>query len=107
MPLIQPGDFNEVASIILTLGVPESVNGHIVNLVLFNADNDALFLSNIPGTGTATPISATVGKYTNKVLVVGGSGKFKNVSGELYNKGHFSYIPPFDGEDNYEGWILY
>lgn len=107
LPLIQTGDFAGLPAVITAFNIPNNVLGNTVNLVLYNKKGDALFLSNVPGTGTSTPISSTAGGYSNKTLVVGGTGKFKNAAGELNNTGYFSFVAPYDGEDNYEGWIIY
>jgi len=107
LPLIQTGDFDAVPAIVAEFNIPANVQGNVVNLVLYNNKGDALFLSNIPGTGTSTPISATVGGYTNETLIVGGAGKFIHAIGKLDNTGQFSFIAPYDGQDNYEGWISY
>jgi hypothetical protein len=107
LPLIQSGDFDGVPAVITEFNVPTNVLGNVINLVLYNNNGDALFLSNIPGTGTSTPISATVGGYTNETLILGGAGKFIHATGKLDNSGQFSFIAPYDGQDNYEGWISY
>jgi hypothetical protein len=107
LPLIQTGDFDGAAAILTEFNVPASVQGNVVSLVLYNNKGDALFLSNVNGTGTSTPISETVGGYTNETLIVGGAGKFIHAIGKLENSGHFSFIAPYDGLDNYEGWISY
>ena len=107
LPLIQPGDFDGVPAILAEFKVPTNVLGNVINLVLYNDKGDALFLSNIPGTGTSIPISSTVGGYTNETLILGGAGKFIHAIGKLDNTGQYSFIAPYDGQDNYEGWITY
>jgi len=107
LPLIQPGDFDGVPAVLADFNVPTSVLGNVINLVLYNNKGDALFLSNIPGTGTSTAISPTVGGYTNETLILGGAGKFIHATGKLDNTGQFSFIAPYDGQDNYDGWIIY
>ncbi len=107
LPLIQSGDFDGVPAILTEFNVPADVQGNVINLVLYNNKGDALFLSNIPGTGTSSTISATVGGYTNETLILGGAGKFLHAIGKLDNTGQFSFIAPYDGQDNYEGWISY
>jgi hypothetical protein len=107
LPLIQPGDFDGVPAIIAEFNVPTNVLGNVIALVLYNDKGDALFLSNIPGTGTSTPISSTEGGYTNETLILGGAGKFIHATGKLHNTGQFSFIAPYDGQDNYDGWIIY
>jgi hypothetical protein len=107
LPLIQSGDFDGVPAILAEFNVPATVQGNVVNLVLYNKKGDALFLSNVPGTGTSTPISETEGGYSNETLIVGGAGKFIHAIGKLENTGHFSFIAPYDGLDNYEGWVSY
>jgi hypothetical protein len=107
LPLIQAGDFDGVPAVIADFNVPSSVLGNVINIVLYNNKGDALFLSNVPGTGTSTPISPTVGGYTNETLILGGAGKFIHATGKLDNTGQFSFIAPYDGQDNYDGWIIY
>ena len=107
LPLIQPGDFDGVPAILAEFNVPANVQGNVINLVLYNNKGDALFLSNIPGTGTSSSISPTVGGYTNETLILGGAGKFIHATGKLDNTGQFSFIAPYDGQDNYDGWIIY
>jgi len=107
LPLIQPGDFDGVPAILAKFNVPTNVLGNVINLVLYNGKGDALFLSNIPGTGTSIPISETEGGYTNETLIVGGAGKFIHATGKLQNSGQFSFIAPYDGHDNYDGWIIF
>jgi hypothetical protein len=107
LPLIQAGDFDGVPAVLTEFNVPTKVLGNVINLVLYNNKGDAIFLSNIPGTGTSTPISATVGSYTNETLILGGSGRFIHATGKLHNTGQFSFIAPFDGQDNYDGWITF
>jgi len=107
LPLIQAGDFDGVPAILSEFNVPANVQGHVINLVLYNNTGDAIFIFNIMGTGTSTPVSATVGGYTNETLIVGGAGKFIHAIGKLDNTGTFSFIAPYDGQDNYEGWISY
>jgi hypothetical protein len=107
LPLIQPGDFDGVPAILAEFNVPTNVLGNVINLVLYNNKGDALFLSNIPGTGTSSTISSTVGGYTNETLILGGAGKFIHAIGKLDNTGQYSFIAPYDGQDNYEGWISF
>jgi len=107
LPLIQSGDFDGLPAILAEFNVPTNVLGNVINLVLYNNKGDALFFSNIPGTGTSSTISSTVGGYTNETLILGGAGKFIHATGELHNTGQFSFIAPYDGQDNYDGWIIY
>ena len=107
LPLIQTGDFDGVPAVIADFHVPTRVLGNVISLVLYNNKGDALFLSNIPGTGTSTPISSTEGSYTNETLILGGAGKFIHATGKLDNTGQFSFIAPYDGLDIYEGWISF
>ena len=107
LPLIQPGDFDGLPATLAEFKVPTNVLGNVISLVLYNDKGDALFLSNIPGTGTSTSISSTEEGYTNETLVLGGAGKFIHATGELHNTGQFSYIAPYNGQDNYDGWIIF
>jgi hypothetical protein len=38
---------------------------------------------------------------------LGGAGKFIHATGKLQNTGQFSFIAPYGGQDNYDGWIIY
>ena len=76
LPLIQPGDFAAVPGIVSAFHIPGNVLGNTINLVLYNNKGDALFLSNVPGTGTSSIVSPTVGGYTNKTIILGGAGRF-------------------------------
>jgi hypothetical protein len=107
LPLMQPGDFTKLPAVINKLHVPTSVLGNTINLILYNEKGNAIFLSNVPGTGTSGVISPTVGGYSNKTLILGGAGKFDHATGELNNTGQFSLIAPYIGKDNYDGWIIY
>jgi hypothetical protein len=107
LPLIQPGDFDGVPAVLSEFNVPTHVKGNVINLVLYNNKGDALFLSNIPGTGTSSSVSSTEGGYTNETLILGGAGKFIHATGKLHNSGVYSFIAPYDGQDNYDGWIIY
>jgi hypothetical protein len=107
LPLIQPGDFTELAALNTSLQIPETIQGKIVNSVIYNKKGDAVFTSSITGIGGTFPISATRIGFNGKALIVGGRGKFANAVGEIDFQGSFSLTDPNDAEYSAEGWISY
>jgi hypothetical protein len=107
LPLIQPGDFTELASIISLFHVPEAVHGKFVNEIVYNKKGDAIFTAAIDGTGRTFPISATIVGFDGKALIVGGRGKFSNAIGEIDYEGRFSVVNPNDAVFTSTGWIHY
>lgn len=75
------GDFTELSSAITALGIPEKVDGKIVNSVIHNKLGEAVFLSALAGSGSNFPISPTKIGYNGKGLIVGGSGRFAHATG--------------------------
>ncbi len=107
LPLIQQGDFTELASVISALNIPANVYDKIVNSVIYNDDGDAVFLTAIAGTGGTFPISKSLVGFNGKAKIVGGRGKFSHAEGELDYDGYFNITNPNDAEYNAEGWISY
>ena len=101
------GDFTELSSAITTLGIPEKVDGKIVNSVIYNKQGEAIFLSAIAGSGSNFPISPTRIGYKGKGLIVGGSGRFVNATGEFDFDGYFNPENNNDATYNAKGWIDY
>ena len=107
LPLIQPGDFTELTQIISRFQIPAQIHDKIVNSVLYNSKNDAIFLSGVAGAGTIVLISPTVARFNGKSLIVGGRGKFRNATGEVDYSGYFSLVDANDAEFNAKGWICF
>ncbi|MEO5996974.1 MAG: hypothetical protein ABIN89_09580 [Chitinophagaceae bacterium] len=107
LPLIQTGDFAELAVFHSTLPLPSIISGMIVNTVIYNRQGDALFLSAITGAGATFPISQTVVGFNGRAWIVEGRGKFKNSSGEVDYHGSFSLVNPDDATFDMDGWISY
>jgi hypothetical protein len=107
LPLIQKGDFAELATLNATLQIPSSVNGKIINSVIYDTKGDAIFTSSINGIGATFPLSETRVGFTGKALIVGGRGKFANAVGEIDFSGSFSLVNPNDADYNADGWISY
>lgn len=107
LPLIQSGDFNELASAISSFKIPASVYDKIVNQILYNQKGDAIFASAITGSGGTFPISATVVGFKGKGIITGGRGKFKHAVGEYEYNGYFNVLNANDAEFNMKGWIGY
>lgn len=107
LPLIQAGDFSALPGILSAFSVPAKVENLAVNLILFTTKGESLYLHTVTGTGVAVPMAKSVMGYTNQVLIVGGTGKFKNAIGQLVNRGFMSITDNPTGEDTYDGWISY
>ena len=106
LPLIQGGDFDELATLAATLQIPASVGGHVVNEVITNRKGDALFLAAIGG-GATFPLSETIIGFNGKALIVGGSGRFTHATGEVDYDGYFNVTNASDAAYNAAGWISY
>jgi hypothetical protein len=107
LPLIQPGDFSDLAKLIQQLQIPAQVDHHIINSVLNNSKGDAIFLTALTGTSRIVPLSATVAGFSGKGLILGGRGKFTHAVGEFDFSGYFSLVNPNDAEYNAKGWISF
>ncbi|HVG15530.1 MAG TPA: hypothetical protein VM935_11235 [Chitinophagaceae bacterium] len=107
LPLIQKGEFAELAALNTILQIPASVQGKIINQVTYNTKGDAVFTSAITGSGATFPLSETRVGFNGKAVIVGGRGKFANAVGEIDYNGSFSLVNPNDAEYNADGWISY
>jgi hypothetical protein len=106
LPLIQAGDFAELARVSAALHLPQSVHGYVISSFLYNEKGDAVFLSNT-GVSTATTVSPTRIEFGGKSVIVGGRGKFKNAVGEVDFTGYFNPNDPSEAEYGVDGWIAY
>jgi hypothetical protein len=107
LPLIQAGDFDQLAATVSSFHIPATISGKIINSVLTNTKGDAIFLSAITGTGGTFPISETVVGFNGKSLIISGRGKFSHAIGEIEYNGYFNLVDPDDAGYNAEGWIAY
>lgn len=107
LPLIQAGDFNNLADAVSSLSIPSDVYGKIINAVFDNGKKDAIFTSAITGSGGTFPISATVVGFNGKAIIVGGRGAFEQAVGEIEYDGYFNVADANDASYNAKGWISY
>ena len=107
LPLIQAGDFTNLASAISSLNIPSQAYNKIINGVFDNGKGDAIFTSAITGSGSTFPISATLVGFNGKALIAGGRGKFLHAVGEIDYDGYFNIADANDAEYNAKGWISY
>lgn len=107
LPLIQAGDFTNLASAIFSLNIPSQLYDKIINGVFNNGKGDAIFISAITGSGSTLPISATLVGFNGKAIIVGGRGKFLHAVGEIDYNGYFNVTDANDAEYNAKGWIDY
>jgi len=103
LPYIQPNDFAGFATIITWLQIPETMNGYIINNVIYNQHADALFLS---ATTTSTSVeSATRINFTGDGIIVGGRGKYENATGTYHFTGFFNPQDAFDARFSVDGTV--
>lgn len=107
LPLIQGGDFDELATAISKFNIPASVYDHIINQVLYNQHGDAIFGSAITGSESTFPVSQTVVGFKGKGIITGGRGKFRYAIGEYEFDGYFNVVNANDAAFNMKGWIGY
>ncbi len=107
LPLIQEGEFSNLAAAVSSLNIPAEVYGKIINAVFDNGKGDAVFTSGVTGSGGTFPISATVVGFNGKALIVGGRGKFEHAVGVIDFDGYFNIADANDAEYNAKGWISY
>ncbi len=105
LPLIQPGDFAALGQAVAQ--VPREIGGRIINSIIVNESNDAIYTSAIRGSGSTFPISAVLVGFNGKALIVGGSGKFQHATGEVEYNGYFNVANPNDALYHEKGWISY
>lgn len=106
LPLIQPGDFPALALANSWLQLPESVNGYIVNTVIYNENGDAVFLAHTTPS-QATIVSAQRVNFSGEGMFVGGRGKFSEASGTYRFNGYFNLQNPNDAGYEIDGSIAY
>ena len=89
LPLIQPSDFEALGVANSWLQLPASVNGNIVNAVIYNDRGDAVFIAATSSSET-TFISPTQINFSGQGIIVGGRGNFENATGEINFSGFFN-----------------
>ncbi len=106
LPLIQAKDFDALREANVWLNIPVSVDGMIVNSVIYNDKKDAIFTS-LTTDSKLEPVSATRVNFTAQGKFVGGRGKFANATGTYTQTGFFN--PDNFDEAGYviEGTISY
>lgn len=80
LPRIQPNDFDDFRLANASLNIPKSVNGCIVNSVIYNDRGDAIFTS-LTANSKIKSISPTRESISIKGKFVGGRGRFANATG--------------------------
>jgi hypothetical protein len=107
LPLIQPGDFSTLQSLIADLSLPASKNGKVINTVIYDNTGNAVYLSAISGSNTTRPVSPTRVDFTGKAVIAGGHGKFSKAEGNVDFNGYFNPSNPNDAAFNVTGTIEY
>jgi hypothetical protein len=105
LPLIQAGDFNGLVMANNWYHFPATVQGKIINSVIYDDRGNAVFTSFI--SNETFPISETVIGFRGKGVVLGGRGKFNDSKGEFDFNGQFNITNPNEAEYHFEGWICY
>ena len=83
LPLIQSEDFMQLADLSNQMNIPDQVFEHVINLVIYAKNGDALFTSAIEGTSSTFPLSAGIVGFKGKALILGGRGKLNKAVGEI------------------------
>jgi hypothetical protein len=107
LPLIQPGDFNTLQSLITDLSLPASKNGKVISTVIYDNTGNAVYLSAISGSNTTSPVSPTRVDFNGKAVIAGGHGKFSTAEGNVDFNGYFNPSNPNDAAFNVTGTIEY
>jgi hypothetical protein len=106
LPLIQQGDFDGIQSVLSTLNVPPSINGHTVSTVIFDKQMvDAFFIS--VKSGSPISITGTTATTSGNSLIVGGTGKFTGAFGEVTHVVTFDVANPDNASYKLDGWVRY
>ena len=105
LPLIQPGDFNELIAANTGYHFPAAVQGKIINSVIFDERGNAVFTAAL--SNETFPISEIVVGFRGKGVILGGRGRFDGSHGEFDFNGYFNVANPNDAEYQLSGWIGY
>jgi len=105
LPLIQAGDFNGLITADNRYRFPATIEGKIINSVIYDDRGNAVFTSAI--SNETFPISATLVGFRGKGVILGGRGKFNGSRGEFDFNGQFNIANPNEAEYHFEGWISY
>ena len=106
LPLIQKNDFDRLHKANKWLKVPVSVNGMIVNSVIYNDKRDALFTS-LTTDSKIVFVSPTRINFSAEGKFVGGRGKFANAKGTYTQTGYFNPQNFNEAEYHIEGRIAW
>ncbi len=106
LPLIQPGDFEPLATANSWLNIPAVVDGYYVWTVIYNDKGDAVFLS---ATSASTTIieSPTRINFSGEGRFAGGRRKFENATGTYQFTGYFNPQDANDAGFSVEGAITF
>ena len=106
LPLIQKNDFKELRKANKWLKIPVSINGMIVNSVVYNDKGDALFTS-LTTDAKLVFVSPTRINFSAQGKFVGGRGKFVKAKGTYTQTGYFNPQNFNDAEYHIDGKITY
>jgi len=106
LPFIQPGDFSPLIAADAWLQLPVEVNGNLVNGVVYNPAQEAVFLCHT-APSVMTQVSASRMNFTGSGIFCGGKGKFESATGTYTFSGHFNPNNPNDASYSVDGWIWY
>ena len=100
------GDFDALIAANSWLNIPATVDGKIVNAVIYNHKGDAVFTANTTPSVTQF-ISPTRVNFSGKGVFVGGRGKFAQATGTFGFTGYFNPQNPEDAGYYLDGSITY
>lgn len=103
LPLIQASDFTSLAVANARYHFPATVQGKIINSVIYDNRGNAVFTSAL--SSQTFPISETKIGFSGKGIILGGRGKFNGTHGEFDFTGYFNVVDPNDAEYHLDGWI--
>jgi hypothetical protein len=101
-----PIDFSDLNGLITRLPIPSSIMGYPVNSMFVNDKDEAVFTT-AKGNSFTRPESPTKIVFGGRGLILGGTGKFANATGEFDYLGYFNPQDPNDAAYGAEGWIKY
>ncbi len=105
LPLIQAGDFNGLITANNSYHFPITIQGKIINSVIYDDHGNALFTSAV--SGETFPVSETVVGFRGRGAILSGRGRFNGSCGEFDFHGQFNMANPNEAEYHLDGWISY
>ena len=105
LPLIQQGDFTGLSALITSWGLQAQINGQYISTVIFNDKGEALFISVI--SQNSVVVEEGVGHITGTSMILGGTGKYANATGEVAHSISFNLSDPNKASYTLDGWIKY